>query len=1016
MLITRVELEKIKNYEAGSFEFGPGVTAISGPNGAGKTTILEAISWALFDQLAYKKEDFLKRGAKKGSVRVTFVSALDGREYTVYRDTGTGYYIYDPVTKLRLVEQKNQVAVWIRQHLGVEPGADLKSLFTSTIGVPQGTFTVDFADQPSRRKIGFDKVLRVDEYQRSSEELKALIRLVESKDVELREQIAALGVEVASLDGLIEERDAIEKSIDDLRRDLDSTEREREHARTELQRLDGLQRLIEQTSRDIATLQSRSEEIKRRRIALGEDVEKARRASEIVQATAAGFDAYNEANTRCAALEIQATRRDLLKREFSEKERELYRIETSAQALAEKLGQIDADRKEIDALAPLAREQERLEARAAELQTAIAELTVVAEQVKIAERELDSSRAEYLDISKRIKEAEKLRETAEHAPELEEERRTLEAESREMRVALERVSERKKELKRARNNIAKISAEIETLEREMSAALPADKAAYELAELETLDQATMEEIATLRASVEREKKILSQVKGGLCPLLSEKCLNMKEGQGLDQYFRVQIGSESGRLTEAERRRKEIQRKLVDAKVMLKASFALETHRVHYSRYVQDLEIERATAAKLEADIGGASASEQGLRLSEARLDRLERELQSAREARVKYESLGLLRDRMARLTTEGTERKKAIEDLKKRIAAIDEFKEELGRLAERLRTIDDARGRARLLRAGLEKERELKESLALLETQQQTLSRAIEELTVQLEASRDLDQQIVTEREQRARSENDHRAFMENQPVAALLEAREAELNEVSSEHQKAISQLDAWTIEINQARSEYDPERHKSVAARLEQLHERVATLNSELNAALTRVKELVAEIDSLREARDRLKRLEAARDRYNQILTLSDFIRDVLKRAVPYITEAHLQTISIEANQLYRDITGNPMVSLRWDPGYEIILEEDGHERAFASLSGGEQMAAALAVRLALLKELSDMRIAFFDEPTTNMDEERRRNLAQQIGRIKDFDQLFVISHDDAFEGFTDQVVTVRGQMEGV
>jgi exonuclease SbcC len=101
--------------------------------------------------------------------------------------------------------------------------------------------------------------------------------------------------------------------------------------------------------------------------------------------------------------------------------------------------------------------------------------------------------------------------------------------------------------------------------------------------------------------------------------------------------------------------------------------------------------------------------------------------------------------------------------------------------------------------------------------------------------------------------------------------------------------------------------------------------------------------------------------------------------------------------------------MVTLRWDTGYEIILEENGHDRPFASLSGGEQMAAALAVRLALLKELSEIRIAFFDEPTANMDEERRHNLAEQIGRVKDFDQLFVVSHDDTFEGFTDRVITV-------
>jgi exonuclease SbcC len=247
-----------------------------------------------------------------------------------------------------------------------------------------------------------------------------------------------------------------------------------------------------------------------------------------------------------------------------------------------------------------------------------------------------------------------------------------------------------------------------------------------------------------------------------------------------------------------------------------------------------------------------------------------------------------------------------------------------------------------------------------------------------------------------------------------MLESRQAEFDEVSREHEKNARQLEEWRVELTQARSEYDRELHQRLAIRFEQLLQRVATLNSELNSALARAQELVAEIDRLTAARERLRNLEARRDRYNQILALSDFIRDVLKKAVPFITEAHLQSISIEANQLYRDITGNPMVSLRWDPGYEIILEEEGHERAFASLSGGEQMAAALAVRLALLKELSDLRIAFFDEPTTNMDEERRRNLAQQIGRVKDFDQLFVISHDDAFEGFTDQIVAVTGRAE--
>ena len=72
----------------------------------------------------------------------------------------------------------------------------------------------------------------------------------------------------------------------------------------------------------------------------------------------------------------------------------------------------------------------------------------------------------------------------------------------------------------------------------------------------------------------------------------------------------------------------------------------------------------------------------------------------------------------------------------------------------------------------------------------------------------------------------------------------------------------------------------------------------------------------------------------------------------------------------------------------------------RTFAQLSGGEQMSAALAVRLALLKKLSTLNLAFFDEPTQNMDELRRMNLAEQIRRVRGFDQLIVISHDDTFE----------------
>ncbi|MEM9152199.1 MAG: SMC family ATPase, partial [Cyanobacteria bacterium P01_F01_bin.3] len=120
-----------------------------------------------------------------------------------------------------------------------------------------------------------------------------------------------------------------------------------------------------------------------------------------------------------------------------------------------------------------------------------------------------------------------------------------------------------------------------------------------------------------------------------------------------------------------------------------------------------------------------------------------------------------------------------------------------------------------------------------------------------------------------------------------------------------------------------------------------------------------------------------------------------------------------SREADRLFRELLGRANVALTWSADYEITVQEGAHTRRFLNLSGGEQMCAALAVRLALLKVLADIDVAFFDEPTTNMDRPRRLGLAEAIARIKSFNQLFVISHDDTFEQVTETVITVEREV---
>ncbi|MGB7924154.1 MAG: SbcC/MukB-like Walker B domain-containing protein, partial [Pyrinomonadaceae bacterium] len=201
---------------------------------------------------------------------------------------------------------------------------------------------------------------------------------------------------------------------------------------------------------------------------------------------------------------------------------------------------------------------------------------------------------------------------------------------------------------------------------------------------------------------------------------------------------------------------------------------------------------------------------------------------------------------------------------------------------------------------------------------------------------------------------------------------------------------------------------------ARLAGAREQAAATTAQLEAARLRASSLSAELVRLSEVRDQMREEFLAKERLEELNETTDFIRDVLKQAGPLVTESYLYNISIEANQLFREITGEAGRALRWSRDYEIMLEEEGHERSFQNLSGGEQMAAALSIRLALLKQLSDIRLAFFDEPTVNMDQERRERLAQQIGQVQHFDQLFVISHDDTFEENVDHIIHVKSKNE--
>jgi exonuclease SbcC len=232
--------------------------------------------------------------------------------------------------------------------------------------------------------------------------------------------------------------------------------------------------------------------------------------------------------------------------------------------------------------------------------------------------------------------------------------------------------------------------------------------------------------------------------------------------------------------------------------------------------------------------------------------------------------------------------------------------------------------------------------------------------------------------------------------AAAALAAAEKKLKEIGA------------ALEEN-ARS-YDRDGHEKAKAACESLSREITSVATHIEANDRRMADIKKDIDQITQDLAKIEQIKRDQEAEREYLRFIDQSRAIIKAAGPEIVKVYIDYISREATSLYCEIAGDRRVELRWTPDYEIVLVADGREHAFRQLSGGEQMSAALAVRLAILKILTSSDIVFLDEPTQNMDESRRQNLAQEILRIKGFRQMIVISHDDTFNANLENVVEIE------
>ncbi len=883
MHITKIELEDIKSHAASTYEFQRGTTAITGANGAGKTTLIEAVAWTLFDLLDYKKDDFARRGAKKGVVNITFESGLDEREYRVYRDTGTGYYVYDIQLKTRIAEKKEEVTRFLWQHLGVEVGTDLEALFRRAIGVPQGTFTAIFLESPTERKKAFDKLLKVEEYRQGAEKLRETARYIDTQIIGVREKIARAEGELARFDSIEAEHKIYENQSQELTESLTKFEKEFADKSEIVKKFDESESKVNELKTLRDKLQSETTQAEFVEKQKENERNQALNAQKKIKLVEADYKTHVAALLRLKELERERIERDKLNAEMARVEKAQVNVKADQKKFQEDLERTLKAHQEIAALEPKCTEQEQLEKQLETLRNQVAEAKAVENQITSLTEKMNRLRESYRTNQANIKDAE-----------------TKGAEATFF-------EERRKR-----------------------------------------DQELTDNLARLRAKLESDQKFQSEIQNGLCPILSQKCLNLKEGQTLESFVRSQFGE-------------------------IKTNIAA-------------FEIEQTQLAVA---------------------------LKTSREAEKYSATLETLKSREKEIADEGTRYKEERKILEEKIKNLPKTKADLAEIENKLKVLDNPKAEIKLLQNEANREINIRQQITEVEKNLERLGNDRGILVEQLASYQFLDANWQEFSEKRERTENAHREFLSNESLAETLTEREKEFETAKKEVARFKSELEKAEKEFSAASKVYDRDAHLSEKALLLGAERRLTETQANLKNAKKRAAELDGELKRLAEIRKEMQGEFKEKERLEKIGEATKFIRDTLKEAAPRVARNYVYHVSMEANQMFREISGNAERTLKWTEDYGISLEENGYERPFVNLSGGEQMAAALSVRLALLKQLSDVRLAFFDEPTTNMDAERRERLAEQISQItqrKTFDQLFIVSHDDTFEGYVDNVISIE------
>jgi exonuclease SbcC len=504
----------------------------------------------------------------------------------------------------------------------------------------------------------------------------------------------------------------------------------------------------------------------------------------------------------------------------------------------------------------------------------------------------------------------------------------------------------------------------------------------------------------------------AQSAGGQCPLLNESCLNIRQHGivSLEAYFENLLTKEKlaidGITAEQEKcaARKDQIKKYAEA--LDKSSL-----------YIEKRDNLLESSQRLEQEIGRLELDKTTLQQNISSIDQVvsqfkqaEKDLQESRQADKSVRELDKLYQHCEQLQKRIEQSEIEVQAMRQEAAQFQDSAAQLKQLELELQALKDPRSESKAKQETTAKKAQYQQQLQSEQTHLHEIEQQLQGLDEQLAVYTTLDKDIAYQEVLVQQSEAGYRRYLNHQNAAQTLPERARAYQQQQQDTAQAAQHLQTIQLAFRAAQASFQPQELETLRVEIEGLRKELIEVAGIIKEQQRDIAELETKITTAKALRIELESAQLEYQTLDDLYKMTKQFREMIKDAAPHVLKAMLADISAEANRIFGEVMGDRRAQLSWRNDYEIILRQQGNDRTFAQLSGGEQMSAALSVRLALLKKLSTLNIAFFDEPTQNMDELRRMNLAEQIRRVRGFDQLIVISHDDTFEQGLDSLVRLN------